>query len=603
MTQNSHQLADIHALLERGAVAPALQQIEALIGAGSASAPAWHLAGIIRRRAGNPAAAVEAFEKAISMGIDSAEIHNSLGLALQDAGSREKARHAFEQAIEKDVSYTEASVNAGRLAASEGEFEGAERVLRRALQVKSKSPLLHNALAAVLHEAGDSKSASEHFQVSSQIDPGNLVAVVRFAETLRELGRSPEALEFLVAHEARFRGAPEFAEILAGTLLDNGRVAEAEERYERLAREVPGYFAAHRALARLAVEYATGKDPYRSYRALVAQWPDEWAIWENWLSLTISSRDFEMTISLAEKARSRFGANSNIDYFEAIALSEISDAQKAEMLFQRIEPIMDRLPHFWDSRARNALRRAEPEQAEAAALRSTTLDPKGQFGWAYLGLAWRLLDDDREFWLHDYERQVEQRPLDYLSAPEKLEELRLCLEHLHRASNHPLDQSLRKGTQTEGALFRLDRAEIAQLRDEIRAHVRDYAANLPDDNDHPFYRRKAEDIRFVGSWSVRLKDEGFHLSHVHPAGWISSALHLTVPEAPRGSGANDSAGKLVLGQPPSELGIGLSPRKTITPQEGSLVLFPSSMWHGTVPIDRAARRLSVAFDCLPVKPG
>ena len=535
------------------------------------------------------------------MGIDSAEIHNSLGLALQDAGWRAKARHAFEQAIEKDASYTEASVNAGRLAASEGKFKSAAKVLKRALDVQPRSSLLHNTLAAVLHEAGDSKSASQHFGVSLEVEPYNLVAAVRFAETLRELGRSREALEFLVEHEVRFRAAPEFAEILAGTLLDNGRVAEAEERYERLAREVPGYFAAHRALARLAGEYGTGKDPYRSYRALVAQWPDEWAIWENWLSLTISSRDFEMTKQLADQARLRFGANSTIDYFEAIALSETSEAHRAETLFHRVEPTMDRLPHFWDTRARNALRRAEPKHAESAALRSTQLDADGQFGWAYLGLAWRLLDDEREFWLYDYEKQVEQRPLDYLSASGKLQDLRLCLNDLHRASNHPLDQSLRKGTQTEGALFRLDRAEIAQLRDEIRTHVRDYAANLPENREHPFYRRKAEDIRFVGSWSVRLKDEGFHISHVHPAGWLSSALHLTLPKASHASMVNEDAGKLVLGQPPEELGMGLSPRKIITPQEGSLVLFPSSMWHGTVPIDRAARRLSVAFDCLPLK--
>jgi hypothetical protein len=37
----------------------------------------------------------------------------------------------------------------------------------------------------------------------------------------------------------------------------------------------------------------------------------------------------------------------------------------------------------------------------------------------------------------------------------------------------------------------------------------------------------------------------------------------------------------------------------IRPEVGQLVLFPSYLWHGTVPFDDAAPRITVAFDAVP----
>ena len=62
----------------------------------------------------------------------------------------------------------------------------------------------------------------------------------------------------------------------------------------------------------------------------------------------------------------------------------------------------------------------------------------------------------------------------------------------------------------------------------------------------PCSRRRAP-IRFSGSWSVRLTGEGFHVNHVHPAGWISSAFYVALPEAAMGGDAH--AGWLSIGEP------------------------------------------------------
>jgi hypothetical protein len=65
--------------------------------------------------------------------------------------------------------------------------------------------------------------------------------------------------------------------------------------------------------------------------------------------------------------------------------------------------------------------------------------------------------------------------------------------------------------------------------------------------------------------------------------------------------AGSDAGCLVLGVPPAELGLALPPLRVVRPREGHLVLFPSCLWHGTVPFDEDEARLTVAFDLQPTE--
>jgi len=44
----------------------------------------------------------------------------------------------------------------------------------------------------------------------------------------------------------------------------------------------------------------------------------------------------------------------------------------------------------------------------------------------------------------------------------------------------------------------------------------------------------------------------------------------------------------------------LAPRRVIRPEPGKLALFPSYMWHGTVPFDDDQPRVTIAFDMTPL---
>ena len=79
---------------------------------------------------------------------------------------------------------------------------------------------------------------------------------------------------------------------------------------------------------------------------------------------------------------------------------------------------------------------------------------------------------------------------------------------------------------------------------------------------------------------------GYNANHVHPIGWISSALYIVLPDLVEDELA--TAGWLTLGEAPIELGFDPPPAQRIEPKPGRLALFPSWMWHGTRPFTAAS---------------
>jgi hypothetical protein len=99
------------------------------------------------------------------------------------------------------------------------------------------------------------------------------------------------------------------------------------------------------------------------------------------------------------------------------------------------------------------------------------------------------------------------------------------------------------------------------------------------------------DYKIASAWSVRLNGGGFHLNHVHPEGWLSSAFYVRLPKV-----ASGHEGWLQFGEPGPPTSPKLDADHLVQPQAGMLVLFPSYMWHGTVPFAGCEKRLTCAFD-------
>jgi hypothetical protein len=176
-------------------------------------------------------------------------------------------------------------------------------------------------------------------------------------------------------------------------------------------------------------------------------------------------------------------------------------------------------------------------------------------------------------------------------------ELTSSLNALHSPHGHrPLYQSLRQGTETTRDLSRSQDPVIQALFHSFAAPIARYREHVGHGAD-PLRRRNRGTSQFNGSWSVRLHSGGYHTSHVHPRGWISSACYIQLPDSMRTSQTTDGA--LSFGSPGMLTTPGLGAEFSVRPEVGLLVLFPSYFWHGTLPFHSEQPRLTVAFDAVP----
>ena len=234
--------------------------------------------------------------------------------------------------------------------------------------------------------------------------------------------------------------------------------------------------------------------------------------------------------------------------------------------------------------------------------------PHCQLTWGLQSLVWRLCEDARYCWLCDYDNFIKTYqlpvPLEYESLDSFLKAIRDELMPMHRNEHEPLEQTLRHGTQTAARLLHSSNPVLQALKESLKAILTSYIDSLPDDIEHPFLSRKSGEFEFSGSWSVKLRPNGFHVNHVHTDGWISSSCYISIP--PNMSHSEDPqqhySGHIKFGESPLQLGKREKIELMIEPKPGMVVLFPSYFWHGTYSFkgEQADFRLTAPFDVTPL---
>ena len=83
---------------------------------------------------------------------------------------------------------------------------------------------------------------------------------------------------------------------------------------------------------------------------------------------------------------------------------------------------------------------------------------------------------------------------------------------------------------------------------------------------------------------------------MHRAAWVSGVYYAKLPDVMH-SGENGNAGCIEFCRPPDEFPCTQQHDvKIIQPQEGTMVLFPSYIYHRTIPFKSTDKRISIAFD-------
>lgn len=467
-----------------------------------------------------------------------------------------------------------------------GEREKLVDPLAAAVRSGAADPRLLHLHGLVLRDLGRREEAVASLRKAAEAAPQSAKIAVALARTLFEAG-----LPSVEAYGRALALAPGDTDILAGltgAFVIDGEPESAIAGLERIVARSPQWISGHVLLSKLRWAQGQREGFDRSFEEATAAMPANLDLWREWIIALMHADDFDGVLDVISKGRAAVGEQPLFAANEAIAAAETGDTLRADRLFEPFTNLDDSTVQI--RRVRHYLRSGRPELADEIIGRWTGRADGFMF-WPYASIAWRMMDDPRWDWLEGDDRFV--GVYDIADRLPPLDELAETLRNLHTLKSQPLEQSLRGGTQTDGNLFTRIDPVIVRLRDAIRATVEEHVARFPErDAGHPLLAPPREPIAFSGSWSVRLQKGGFHANHVHPAGWISSALYVALPP----DLGQDEAGFLTLGDARApNFQVDTPPFRKVEPKPGRLALFPSYMWHGTRPFGEG-ERLTVAFD-------
>lgn len=462
----------------------------------------------------------------------------------------------------------------------------------------------HDAL--VLHSAA-LKRVQRHEEAlavderAARAFPTSGAAWHNLATTLSELGRGPEALEALSKGFAVGLDSPLSWQVKARAHVACGDPAAAEAAYREASARAP-------SLAPLAAEQADFLWMAKGDLA-VALAPLDRAFHSGAppaplllakAKLLASAGDRAQAADLLDRAAGHLPDDAQLVVAAAQAALEAGRLDGAERHARRAQSLAAGDPAVLVQSTIVSLALGRAEAALHSARQALAMAPLDQSVLAWTATAARAAGDPLYDELCDYETMVGIYDLDppagWAAAADFLRDLTTALDRHHVMAEHPSAQSLRHGTQTTYRLSGSADPAIQAFFGALDKPLREHIAGLGGGGD-PLRRRNEGGYRIVGAWSVRLREGGFHLDHMHHEGWISSAFYVETPDGALGRESRE--GWLRLGQPPFPTVPDLPAERFIRPRPGRLVLFPSYMWHGTVPFHTKERRTTIAFDLLP----
>ncbi len=434
--------------------------------------------------------------------------------------------------------------------------------------------------------------AARAFAEAATLDPGDPLTAFAHAQASLDAGYPAAAL---FAH-ARTLAPGNLATVTgsAAALAAEGRSETAEALLADTLRRHPDWLAGHAQLAALRWTSGDAQHFARSYASACEAQPHHVPLRLAWFSALMQARDWPAALAIIADGEALMGTLPAFAAARAVLAGESGDLEHAEEWFARTASIRD--DALGIAHLRHHLRTAKLEQAERLAL-SLLEGRAAPLVWPYLSVIWRLRGAARAEWLDGAPPYI--RAFDLPLSTGELDALAAVLRRLQTRRAAHLEQSVRGGTQTDTdrQLFFRAEPEIQHVRAKVDVALREYVAGMPAPvPGHPLLGLpRGGRLLLSGSWSVRLTARGHHVSHTHPKGWISSALYVSLPQP--GQLGPAPAGFIRFGVPPAGLGLSLPALGQFEPKPGRLILFPSTIWHETLPFDDG-ERLVIAFDVM-----
>lgn len=578
---------------------------------------ARHLSAVCCQKQGQFETAVEQLQQLVQRVPDSVRFLNAYANALQASGDAEQALNYYQMAVDCGIQtaqwqqrpeYRDAWLNWLVALVKCGNRVNIARAFTRYREQSWQDYRIDRQYAAYLQQSGDLVTAENILRRLIEERPNYVAAHHDLAVCLRLRGNAQEAIQRYAWCAQSGLDTADFWLNFGNALTDEFKITESVQAYSRALVHQPFFLQVHENLCDLLYEGGHHGQVFEAYEQ----------------ALSMPSAPFELWLSCIDKAlRMSAGERARV-YLERCLAGNVIDGQpsnRSRYLLRVVQyismygqPVMtyqpQDLPNCLQQIDHHDLNHDESQRyvecclalgVDEQALRVTqhclTKRPDDQ--------AWLALASVQPTYtqltgcLHQlvYEYRI-QPPTGFSSLTAYLAELAELLRRLHRSTHQPLEQTVHKGTQTRGNLFDNPHPLIQHIATQYRSAVLAFLQHFdplreqyePYPGFWPPSDVGAADIEFTGSWSVLLSSGGYHSNHFHPMGWLSSALYIELPSRVHGH-----QGAFQFGQPNFQIAHE-NKGGYVTPEPGKLLLFPSCLWHGTMPFTESQKRLSIACD-------
>lgn len=467
-------------------------------------------------------------------------------------------------------------------------------VADRAGQLAAQFPkefVLHHILALALDQSQQYPQAAEAYEKALQLQPNTVELWFNYAIVLGHLNQLQNAEK---AYRKAIALNPHFFEAHGnlGTLLQKqGRLDEAIASYQHGLRIQPQDARGHFNLGTALRDKGQLQDAVRSYESAIRLFPNYTDAYNNLGETWRDQGDMPKAVQYYQQALQRHpehaGANYNMGEFLYLA--------------KRFE---EAIPYFqtsqlddWQSRVMYCLYRAgkfdafkqlrddilkqEPHTAPFIATLSTHYSLNHEEPDPY-----QFCPDGLEFVYH--------RSIPELAAGSPL--LTELLENIAKTDIAERKQArLTNGMQSAGNLFKRPEAAFRTLGELVKREFLLYQQHFRQAQ-CALITHFPEELEFTSSWYVKMQKGGHLDAHIHEIGWISGAVYLAMPDT-----ENPEEGAFEYGTHGDQYPKlhDNFPTRFIKPNIGDIVLFPSSLFHRTIPFNADAERICVAFDLKP----
>ena len=440
----------------------------------------------------------------------------------------------------------------GVLLKTTGRLSESLSATQKAVTLSPKDVHSHLNLGIILKDLGRLNDAETSYRNAIALKPNYAEAHNNLGNTLEELNRLDEA-ETCYRQAIAFK--PDFAEAynnLGVTLKRLHKLNDVETNYRQAIALKPNYAEAYNNLGITLEELNRLDEAEKSYRKAIILKPNYSEAHNNLGNILRVSNKYEEAIYCFDYLKSDFGT--------ALSLECLYLSKNYDEFYKRLKSL-------------SALKDMNLRVAAVSSFAAHQRKKKDPYPFCKNPLNFIKISN-----LADY---------DFYSNTL----LQKIIEETDRYHLTYEARTTKFGYQGPSDIFENPSKTILSLEMIIQEAIDDYydMFKLESNLFIKYWPRKHK----LTGWYNRLEKNGHHVSHIHQTGWLSGVIYLKTINLP-----NSDEGAIEFGLHGYDLPITDEkyPRKLHRPKKGDIVLFPSSLFHKTIPFTTDTERCTIAFD-------